>query len=126
MTRRDVWRLTMDMQEVRQGLSDARGAVSAKRVFGKPYERDGVAVIPAAKVIGGGGGGSGEQGESAGGGFGFGLGGQPVGAYVIKDGKVRWKPALDLNSIVLRSQAIAILGLLVWGAITGRSRKRRR
>jgi uncharacterized spore protein YtfJ len=116
----------MDMQEVRQAVSEAQDSISARRVFGKPYERDGVVVIPAAKVIGGGGGGGGEQGESAGAGFGFGLGGQPVGAYVIKDGKVRWKPALDLNSIVLRSQAIAILALLVISAITGRRRARRR
>jgi uncharacterized spore protein YtfJ len=116
----------MDVQEVRQALSDSSNAVSAKRVFGKPYERDGVVVIPAAKVIGGGGGGGGEQGDgSAGAGFGFGLGGQPVGAYVIKNGKVRWKPALDLNAIVLRGQVIAILALLLTRAIAGGRRRRR-
>jgi hypothetical protein len=95
----------MDIQEVRQAVSEARDSITAKRVFGKPYEQDGVVVIPAAKVIGGGGGGGGEQGDGSGGaGFGFGLGGQPVGAYVIKNGKVRWKPALDLNAIVLRGR----------------------
>ena len=36
--------------------------------------------------------------------FGFGVSGRPVGAYVIKDGKVSWEPALDLNRIILGGQ----------------------
>jgi uncharacterized spore protein YtfJ len=114
----------MDVQEVRQAVAEGRDAITAKRVFGKPYERDGVVVIPAAKVAGAGGGGGGEAQEGSGAGFGFGLGGQPVGAFVIKGGKVKWKPALDLNSIVLRTQAIAIVALLV--ARSARRARRRR
>jgi uncharacterized spore protein YtfJ len=34
-----------------------RDAVTVKRVFGEPYQKNGVTVIPAAKVMGGGGGG---------------------------------------------------------------------
>jgi uncharacterized spore protein YtfJ len=37
-----------------KGLPDA---VTVKRVFGEPYQKNGVTVIPAAKVMGGGGGG---------------------------------------------------------------------
>ena len=37
-------------------LSTARDAITVKRVFGDPYEQDGLTIIPAA-VVGGGGGG---------------------------------------------------------------------
>ena len=105
----------MDVQEL---LSGARDAVTVKRVFGEPYERDGVTVIPAAKVAGGGGGGAGQQGDgSAGSGSGFGLGGRPAGAYVIKDGSVRWQPALDLNRMILGGQVVAIVALLTIRAL---------
>jgi uncharacterized spore protein YtfJ len=115
--------------DVQQALSNAGSAITAKRVFGKPYERDGVVVIPAAKIRGGGGGGGGTgtsgegEGTASGSGFGFGLDGHPVGAYVIKNGKVKWKPALDLNSLLFRTQALLLVGLLIAG---GRTRKRRR
>ena len=114
--------------DVQQTLSDVRGAIAAKRVYAKPYERDGVVVIPAAKVRGGGGGGQGEEGSggAAGSGFGFGLDGQPVGAYVIKGNTVKWKPALDLNALVLRTQAIALVGLLLLARRSARRSGRRR
>jgi uncharacterized spore protein YtfJ len=100
--------------DVQQALSDASGTLTAKRVFGKPYEQNGVVVIPAAKIRGGGGGGGGQaDNATSGSGFGFGVDGQPVGAYVIKNGKVKWKPALDLNSLLVRTQALLIVGLLV-------------
>jgi len=89
----------MDFQEA---ISKAQDAVTVKRVYGEPYERDGVVVIPAATVRGGGGGGGGEdatQGGSGSGG-GFGLGARPVGAYVIEGGQVRWQPAVDVTRIV--------------------------
>ena len=113
--------------DVQQALSDAGGALTAKRVFGKPYEQNGVVVIPAAKIRGGGGGGGGTGGEgertASGSGYGFGLDGHPVGAYVIKNGKVKWKPALDLNSLLFRTQALLLVGVLIAGR---RTRKRRR
>jgi uncharacterized spore protein YtfJ len=102
----------MDVQET---ISKARDAITVKRVYGDPYEREGVTVIPAAAVGGGAGGGSGEgpdKGQSGGGG-GFGLGARPVGAYVIEDGKVRWEPAIDVSRIVLQAliagSALALL-----------------
>ena len=114
--------------DVQQTLSDVRGAIAAKRVYAKPYERDGVVVIPAAKVRGGGGGGQGENGSGgpAGAGFGFGLDGQPVGAYVIRGNTVKWKPALDLNALILRTQAIALVALLLARGSARRSGRRRR
>jgi uncharacterized spore protein YtfJ len=105
----------MDVQEA---LAGARDAMSARRVFGKPYEHDDIVVIPAASVRGMGGGGGGEGGQPDGGtgsgaGLGFGLNARPVGAFVIRKGVVKWKPAFDLTSIALRGQAGLIAVLLV-------------
>ena len=77
---------------VEELLSGARDAISVRRVFGEPIEHEGVVVVPVAKV-GGGGGGGGDNEDNGGGGFG--LGARPVGAYVIKNGEVTWKPAID-------------------------------
>jgi hypothetical protein len=33
---------------------------------------------------------------------------RPAGAYVIKDGTVRWRPALDVNRLLATVGAIAI------------------
>jgi uncharacterized spore protein YtfJ len=103
----------MDVQET---ISKARDAITVKRVYGDPYESDGLVVIPAAAVGGGAGGGSGEgpeQGES-GGGAGFGMGARPVGAYVIDHGAVRWVPAVDISRIALQALiAGSIVALLL-------------
>jgi uncharacterized spore protein YtfJ len=98
----------MDIEET---IAKARDAITVKRVYGAPYERDGVTVIPAAAVGGGGGGGSGEGPESgqSGGGAGFGLGARPVGAYVISEGRVRWEPAIDVSQIVTRALAAGLV-----------------
>ncbi|MGH2533017.1 MAG: spore germination protein GerW family protein [Thermomicrobiales bacterium] len=97
----------MDVQTI---LAQARDAISVKRVFGEPIERNGVTVIPVARVGGGGGGGAGKNGD---GGVGFGLGATPAGAYVIKGGTVRWEPALDLNRVILGGQVVAVVLLMV-------------
>ena len=61
--------------EVQDVIAQARDAITVKRVFGEPYEKDGVTVIPAAKVQGGAGGGGGEdpEGQAKGSGSGFGV-----------------------------------------------------
>ena len=106
----------MDVQAI---LSQARDAITVKRVFGEPIERDGVTVIPVARVGGGGGGGAGKNGE---GGVGFGLGATPAGVYVIKGDTVRWEPALDLNRVILGGQLVAIvLFMVVRSILRGRS-----
>ena len=73
-------------------LQGARDAVSVRRVFGDPVEQDGVTVIPVARVMGGGGGG-GDNDDNGGGGFG--INARPAGVYVIRDGQVSWRPAID-------------------------------
>lgn len=112
----------MDVEET---IAKARDAITVKRVYGDPYERDGVTVIPAAAVGGGAGGGSGEdaEGGGSGGGAGFGLGAKPVGAYVIDNGTVRWEPAVDVTRIAMRAlqlaAAVATLALLLRGVRSG-------
>jgi uncharacterized spore protein YtfJ len=90
-------------------LTGARDAVTVKRVYGDPIERDGILVVPAAKVSGGAGGGG--DAEHNGGG-GFGIAAKPAGAWVIKGGEVEWQPALDINRIVLGGQIVAIFFFL--------------
>ena len=108
------------MAHVQEALSGVRDAISVKRVFGEPYEKDGVTVIPVAAIGGGGGAGGDNQGN---GGSGFGLQGRPVGAYVIKDGQVRWEPAID----IARLATIGVVALFVLrGFLPWRSRRRRR
>ena len=45
--------------EVQDVIGQARDVLTIKRVFGEPYEKDGVTVIPAARVQGGAGAGGG-------------------------------------------------------------------
>jgi len=101
----------MNVDELLRGAKDA---MTARTVFAEPIERDGTLIIPAAKVRGGGGGGGDNQ-ENSGGGFG--LAAKPAGAYVVREGKVRWEPAIDVNRIVLGGQIIAIVALLVLRSI---------
>lgn len=108
--------------DVRDILMTGRGAMSASLVFGEPFTKDGVTVIPAARVWGGAGGGDQPRSKSAPGGHGggFGVKAKPAGAYVIRGQKVQWMPAVDVNQIVLGCQALAVALLLL------RLRRRRR
>ncbi|WP_066360354.1 spore germination protein GerW family protein [Herbidospora mongoliensis] len=108
-------------------LDKARDHATVRRAFGEPITVDGVTVIPVARIGGGGGGGGGgdrKDGAQAGSGGGFGVGASPVGAYVIKDGEVRWHPAIDWNKFVVGSQIVAVVALLVARSIV-RKRARR-
>jgi uncharacterized spore protein YtfJ len=98
------------MPNVDEILEGAREAISVRRVFGEAYEQDGVMVIPAAAVRGGAGGGGDDMNN---GGGGFGIQARPVGAYIVKDGEVTWKPAVDPNRIVAGWQLVSLVGLLV-------------
>ena len=90
---------------------------SAGRVFGTPITQEGMIVLPVAKVGGGGGGtgpGVAEEGHpSTSTGGGFTVAAKPLGVFVIRDGKVRWRPAVDVNRIVLGGQLVAVTALLV-------------
>jgi uncharacterized spore protein YtfJ len=115
--------------ELQTLISGARDIVSVKRVYGDPYEKNGLTVIPAATVRGGGGGGGGPsegEGDSgSGGGGGFGLIARPSGAWIIENGRATWKPAIDVNRIVLGAQVVALTAILVRGRVLlARSRRR--
>jgi uncharacterized spore protein YtfJ len=99
--------------DVKETIEAARDSMSAKRVYTEPYERDGVTVIGAAAVQGGGGGGGSDTEERSDGGSGFGLTARPVGAYVIREGEVRWQPAFDLNRTILGCQLLGLVALLL-------------
>jgi uncharacterized spore protein YtfJ len=108
----------------REAITSARDAMTVRQVFGEPYERDGVTVIPAATVMGGAGSGSGQDNEGrSGGGGGFGVRARPAGAFVVRNGTVRWEPSLDLNRIILGGQVLGLVALLI---IRGTIKRRQR
>ncbi|MFC4585437.1 spore germination protein GerW family protein [Sphaerisporangium corydalis] len=100
----------MELREFFEHLS------GAQRVYGEPYEKDGVTIIPAVSVRAGGGFGRGDdKGEYPSGvGGGGGAIARPAGAYVIRDGEVTWKPALDVDRIVLGGQILVGLVLIAY------------
>ena len=113
--------------EIQQVLGQVKDGARVQQVFGAPIERDGVMIVPVAIVRGGGGGGSGrepkENGVSEGGGGGFGLSARPAGVYVLKDGDAHWRPAVDVNRIVLGGQILGLVAMLVIRSIARRRRK---
>lgn len=105
----------MTLEEI---LAQARDTMTVKRVFGEPYERNGLMVIPVAAIAGGGGGGGGEPGtENAGSGGGFGMSARPAGVYVLQGDDVRWVPAFDLNRVILGGQIVAVVFFLTLRSI---------
>jgi len=127
----------MDVENL---LAKAADNLSVRRAFGAAYEKDGMLIIPAAMVAGGGGGGTARtrRGNSAlgsvsppgegaaaheaapqdsgraeaGGGFGGLV--LPSGAYVVKDGQVRWVPAVDVTIAVLASLSLVRVLARTW------------
>ena len=109
--------------DIMDAVSTAHDSINVRRVYGEPYERNGVMVIPAAAVLGGGGGGTGDQPDgTSGGGAGFGLRARPVGAYVVRDEQVSWEPAMDMSRVILGGQLIALAALFVIRSIARRRR----
>ena len=91
-------------------------STSSSKAFGPVIERDDVMIVPVSFVVGGGGAGTGiptdrqdrpsaKPGEGKGGGVG--TLSWPIGVYVVKNGDVRWVPALDATLV-----AVAGIGLL--------------
>jgi uncharacterized spore protein YtfJ len=93
-------------------IGKAEEAFTVRRVFGEPYEKDGVTVIPAARIQGAVGGGGGQApGGEGGTGTGFAMNTKPFGMFVMKDGEVTWRPAVDVNRMILGCQMVAIVAL---------------
>jgi len=137
----------MDVGNVLMKASDN---FSVRRAFGTAYEKDGILIIPVAMVTGGGGGGTSpsrrrdpaagpdsppeagpaEPGATpqdsaptdAGGGFGGLV--LPAGAYVVKDGQVRWVPAVDVNIVALASLGAVWVLAHAWTRSRRRARRR--
>lgn len=115
---------------VPQLFKEATEAIGSAEVFAEPYEKNGVTVIPAARITGGGGGAEGpvaksgagtdaldEAGPPSGSGAGFGVSGQPMGAFVIKGDNVRWMPAVDVNRLMFGFQVVLIVLFLAMRSI---------
>ena len=105
----------MDTKEtdLLEQIGKAEESFTVRRVFGEPFENDGVTVIPAARVQGAVGGGGGQApGGEGGTGTGFATNTKPFGFFVIKDGEVGWRPAVDVNRMIIGFQVVAIVALL--------------
>jgi uncharacterized spore protein YtfJ len=105
------------LSSVLDKLGAVKDAMTVSRVFGESYQVDGVTIVPVATVRGGGGGGGGE-GTSTGGedtgtgaGLGFGVIVRPVGVYIVKDGEVRWQPAMDVMRVILGGQLLGLAAI---------------
>jgi uncharacterized spore protein YtfJ len=119
------------LRTIRETVDSAAG-----KVFGEPIHQDGMTVLPVAAVAtgGGGGGGSGPGPSGKGGpggtdiggeGGGFGVVARPAGAFVIRGSKVSWRPAINVNRVIMGGQVVAAVGLIVLrGIVKARSRGR--
>ncbi|HET7719762.1 MAG TPA: spore germination protein GerW family protein [Acidimicrobiales bacterium] len=114
----------MNVEEL---MAQTRDAITVKRVFGDPYERNGVTIIPAASVRGGLGAGGGHDAENntEGSGGGIGIMAHPAGVFVVKDGDVSWRPALDVNRVILGGQVVAVVALLTFRSVLRRRARAR-
>jgi uncharacterized spore protein YtfJ len=109
-------------------MGKAQEAFTVRRVFGEPFEKDGVALIPAARVQGavGGGGGESPAGEGSGSGSGFAINSKPSGVFTVKEGEVTWRPAIDMNRVILGGQLVGVVALLVLRSLVKMRQKARR
>jgi len=94
----------------------AQDAMTPRRVFGDPLQADGATILPVSVVAGGGGGGA----RGTDGGVGFGLRAEPAGVYVIRDGDAKWRPALNLNRVILGGQLVGTVAILTAGLLMRR------
>jgi uncharacterized spore protein YtfJ len=101
----------MDPQQI---LSSAQEAISVRRVFGDPIQAGEVTLLPVAVVAGGGGGGVKQADES---GVGFGLSARPAGVFAVRNGEVRWRPAVNVNRAILGGQLVGIAAIGVVGSL---------
>lgn len=123
---------TPDTYAVRP-LDAARRLLHVRRAFGVPIERDGVTLVPVARVVGGTGFGGGDgtiaeagddpgrSGSGAGGGLGVRV--TPVGVYVVKGADVRWEPAFDLTRVAIGGQVVGAIAVLTLARVLRRRRR---
>jgi hypothetical protein len=46
---------------------------------------------------------------------------RPAGAFVIRDGNVTWRPAVDLNRFLMVIGAVVAVSMLTWARVRIRS-----
>ncbi|HXJ65426.1 MAG TPA: sporulation protein, partial [Actinomycetota bacterium] len=73
-----------------------------------------------------GGGGEGPDGQGKGSGSGFGMSARPVGAFLIQGNDLTWRPAVDVNRVVLGAQVVAVVALLTIRTVVKARAKARR
>lgn len=102
----------------RRMVGDAGGGA----VFGPAVTRGDVTMVPVARVSAWCGGettaGGGDRPASA-----SRIAARPLGALVVTHGKVCWRPALDVNKVILGGQVVAVVALLVAHAVLVRRRR---
>jgi uncharacterized spore protein YtfJ len=87
-------------------------------VYSEPIEKNGVTIVPVAKVRWGfGGGGGSKQGKEHGSGGGGGMRVTPVGFIELKDGQSEFKPIRDASSFVPAILAGGAVGFLLLRAL---------
>ncbi len=115
----------MDVKEL---LGQVTDNLTVGRVFGEPVRHGEVLIIPVARVRGGAGGGGGTDAakEESGSGGGGGFEAKPAGVYVVTEGSASWRPAVDVNRIVIGGQVLGIVIALVVRSIVKRALKAKR
>jgi len=108
-----------DMTQLEEMLAETKDLVTVKKVYGEPYQSNGVVFVPAASIRGGMGGGEGERSATtpAGQGGGMGISARPIGAYRIRGNDVDWVPAVDVTRVIVTGQIVAIVFLWVLRSI---------
>lgn len=105
----------MDVSEL---LDRARENFGVSRVFGAPITSGDALVIPVARIQGGAGGGGGKGTEESNGmGAGYGISARPAGAYIVRGEKVSWRPAVDVNRVILGAQLVAATALIAFATL---------
>lgn len=115
----------MDIDDI---LTKAGNQLVVGRAFGTPVEdKGGGMIIPVALVAGGGGGGQGTD-TKAQDGEGGGFGGivYPIGVYSIREGKVRFVPAVNVTRIAMGLLFLLRLAVKSRMKVTGKGAQGRR
>ncbi|MBA8826620.1 putative spore protein YtfJ [Saccharopolyspora lacisalsi] len=96
-------------------IAEFDDAFTVRQVFGEPIRHEGLSLIPVAKISGGGGGSTD--------GSGFGGTAKPIGALVMDEGRVYWRPVADAGKILAVVGAGAALFALARALKRRRARK---
>ncbi|MBS1718290.1 MAG: sporulation protein [Armatimonadetes bacterium] len=110
--------------QIAESLAEELGKhASPRSVFAAPIERDGLTVIPVARMRYGFGGGMGRGKDNStpiGEGGGGGIEAAPVGYIEIREGKAFFRPIFDANTVLRIAAVTSVLTMLLMG------RRRRR